>query len=76
MIMEWVDSIFFDRMLALKTLKGDSSYAPYSQDFLLWLPGKPTVAKNEVVKVVWDTLLVHWFDFWMTNIQPCWVAKV
>ena len=40
MVMEWLDSIFMGRMLALKSLRGDS-WAPYSPDcnpcdFFLW----------------------------------------
>ena len=38
--MEWLDSIFMDRMLAIKSMRGDS-WAPYSPDcnpcdFFLW----------------------------------------
>ena len=40
MVMEWLDSIFMDRMLAIKSMRGDS-WAPYSPDcnpcdFFLW----------------------------------------
>ena len=46
MVMEWLDGIFQERMIALKSLRGDS-WAPYSPDcnpcdFFLWgyLKGK------------------------------------
>ena len=69
MVMEWLDTIFQDRMLAIKCLRGDT-WAPYSPDcnpcdYFLWgymkekvyhpLPANMTALKRKI-KVEFDKI--------------------
>ena len=69
MVMEWLDTIFQDRMLAIKCLRGDT-WAPYSPDcnpcdYFLWgymkekvyhpLPANMTALKRKI-KVVFGKI--------------------